>query len=226
MFLKDISPIEIEKYNLFFKANDYVLIKNILTDEAINILNNSIEFTNETLKDKPQFGRRHNINMNDDLLIKQYQTETIDFYKKIIGNDYRNTFAFAMEYIKNSEVLPHLDFIFNEVSSTTCYYTDESYPIYISSEYIENNYNHRYSIKNSNLIDDSKKIEINIECGDIGIFNGRNHLHWRNKLEKDIKYRAILSHYGLTEPGSKEWIKKTSQSVPYENSVDFIYNKK
>ena len=62
------------------------------------------------------------------------------------------------------------------------------------------------------------KIEINIQVGDIGFFNGRNHLHFRNKLEENINYRGILTHYSKTIENSDDWIKKTSKTPPYENS--------
>jgi len=217
--IKDVSEDVLEKYRCFFKLNDYVLIKDILTEEFINLCMNNIIFTEETLKDKPQFGRKHNIDFGKSDIILNFQKETLEFYKKIIGEEYFTTFAFAMEYIKNSEVFPHLDFIFNEVSSTVCYFDTGSYPLYLCKDYIENNYNHRYSISSSSLIEEDKKIKLDIRCGDIGIFNGRNHLHWREKLHEDIIQRGILSHYGRTKPGSEEYKKKTSENVPFENSV-------
>ena len=58
---------------------------------------------------------------------------------------------------------------------------------------------------------------------EIDIFNGRNHLHWRNKLNDDIKYKAILSHYSVTKLGTQEYKDKSCQDVPYENSIHFIY---
>ena len=42
-------------------------------------------------------------------------------------------------------MFPHLDLIINEVSSTICFSSNEDYPIFISSNFIENNYNHRYT---------------------------------------------------------------------------------
>ena len=59
-YLKDISDDILDEYRSFFKLNDYVLIKNILTDEFINLCMNSITFNDDALKDKPQFGRKHN----------------------------------------------------------------------------------------------------------------------------------------------------------------------
>jgi hypothetical protein len=217
--LKNISENILQEYRYFFKLNDYVLIKDILTEECINLFMNNITFNEETLKDKPQFGRKHNNNFGKLDIILEFQKETLEFYRKIIGDEYFTTFAFAMEYIKDAEVYPHLDLICNEVSSTICYHDTGSYPLYICKDYMENNYNHRYSIGSSSIISEDKKIKLDIRCGDIGIFNGRNHLHWREKLNEDIVHRGILSHYSYTKPGTEEYKIKTSLKVPFENSV-------
>lgn len=218
-FLKKTSDFDLEQYKLFFKNNHYVLIKDILTEECINLFMNNITFTEETLKDKYQFGRKHNNNCGESEIILEFQKETLEFYRKIIGEEYFTTYAFAMEYIKGSEVFPHLDLICNEVSSTICYYDTGSYPLYICKDYMENNYNHRYSIGSSSIIPEDKKIKLDIRCGDIGIFNGRNHLHWREKLNEDIVQRGILSHYSYTKSGTEEYKIKTSVDVPFENSL-------
>ena len=226
-YLKELDDTKIEEYSTFYKQNDYVLIKDILTPEAINIFRNSenIEWDDETLKDKLQFTRRHNTDMISNNIIKDFQEKTLDFYKKIIDNKLQKTCAFAINYNKDSYVFPHLDLIINEVSSTICFSSNEDYPIFISSNFIENNYNHRYTEYLENIPIDSIR-EMNIKPGDIGIFNGRNHLHWRNKQENNINYSAILSHYILTIPGSEEWKSKTILQVPFENSCNGpIYNK-
>ena len=225
-YLKDFTKEDLEKHRLFFEQHNYVLIKNILTDEFIDVCVKNITFNDETIKDKLQFGRKHDINFGKSEIVSDFQKSTLDFYKQIIGDKYFSTFSFAMEYIQNAEVYPHLDFIFNEVSSTICFYDTGSYPLYICKDYIENNYNSRYSIKSSSIIPNDKKIEIDIRCGDIGIFNGRNHLHWREKLTEDINQKCILSHYGYTKPNTEEYNIKTSVHVPFENSINSdIYKK-
>lgn len=122
-----------------------------------------------------------------------------------------------MLYGKGNELLPHLDLIQNEISATTCYATEKDYPIYISKQFIDNNYKERYT-EDINNIKEEDKIKINIQVGDIGFFNGRNHFHFRKKLTEDINYRGILTHYSKTIIDSDEWNKKTSEKVPYLNS--------
>jgi hypothetical protein len=220
MFFKTISDEDLEKYRQFFLENDHVILKDILTAEGKEYLN-KIEFQS-TAGDLPQFGRNHN-REEFRYIIDKYVSDTKDIYKKIIGEQFFSTFAFAMEYIKDNYVNPHLDLIINEISSTVCYYSNGQYPLYMSSEFMENNYNHRYSLKDHNSIPLENRIKMDIGCGDVGIFNGRNHLHWREKLTDDISYRAILSHYCCTIGGSDEWNKKISEEVPHENNLCAIY---
>jgi len=225
-YLKDLDESILDEYSLFFKKNEYVLIKDILTPECIELFM-TIKFNDVALKSLLQFGRRHNDDFGKSSILDEFQKETLGFYKKIIGEEYFPTYLFAMEYIKNAEVFPHLDLIQNEVSSTICYYDTGKYPLYMCKEYIENNYKFRYTIPSSSVIPEEQKIELDIRCGDIGIFNGRNHFHWREKLNDDIILRGILSHYSFTKPNTEEYKLKTSLNVPFENSIKSdIYTRK
>lgn len=220
MFFKTLSEEDLENYRQFFLENDYVLLKDILTEEGKKRLNTieHISLKNDLI----QFSRSHSIH-NYDKIVAEYVNDTIDVYKKIIGEQFFKTYAFGIQYKKDNYVNPHLDLITNEVSSTTCYYSEGEYPLYISSDFIENNYNMRYSLKNHDSIPLKKRIKINICCGDVGIFNGRNHLHWRETLKDDINYRAILSHYSYTVEGTEEYFKKLSENVPHENGINVYY---
>ena len=62
-YFKNINLELIKEYKEFFINNDYVHIKNILTDDAKLFLTNNIQFDIETANDKIQFGRNHGINM-------------------------------------------------------------------------------------------------------------------------------------------------------------------
>jgi len=218
-YLKQLTTEEIENYRVFFNDNHYLLLRNILTEEAIELFK-TIEFSDDSLKDRLQFGRRHGLNMCNDEIVNRYHIETLDFFKMIIGEQFFKTCAFAMEYIKGSEVNAHMDFVINEVSTTVCYNTNGNYPIYVDSRYNENNYNFRYTLPKGVEIPEEFKIEFCLNSGDILMFNGRNHFHWRNKLEEDIQYQAILAHYSSTRGGTEEWTKKMSQDVPKENSFE------
>ena len=138
-----------------------------------------------------------------------------------------------MLYNKNSELQPHLDLITNELSSTLCFNSEENYPIYIDKTFIENKYNSRFTIKREN-ISDRDIIKIDIDIGDIGFFNGRNHFHFRDKLVKDINYKGLLLHWSSciycktsqdNNPDKYQILNKeyydehTKNSVEFENSL-------
>lgn len=214
-YIRDLSEEEISEYRDFLKKNDYLLIKNILTEEAINYFKDKIKFGDQA--GPLQFGRCHNLKDNSQLVCDDYHIETFNLYKRILGEEYYTTYNFAMLYGKGNILLPHLDLIENEISATTCYASEKDYPIYISKQFIENNYIERYT-EDMNNIKHEDIVEINIQVGDIGFFNGRNHLHFRNKLTEDINYRGILTHYSKTVRNSDEWYEKTSEKVPYLNS--------
>lgn len=220
-FLKEKSNEEIEQYKKFFKENEYLLIKDILTPECIEY------FKKIKFKDKPeyaQFGRLQNIEFPSKVcpIIEKYHKKTLNFFQQIIGKEYFDTYYLAMDYIYGSELLPHLDMVTNEVSCTTCYETNIEHPIFLCKKFYENNYNDRYTTQDPEDIKDS--VEINVKCGDIGMFNGRNYLHWRKKItKKDASYKGVLTHYSKTVKNSKEWFKKTSESVPYKYCSDANY---
>ena len=214
-YIKDLSEEEINEYRVFLKNNDYVLIKNILTEEAIKYFTDNIKF-GENL-DELQFGRCHNLKDNSQVICTDYLEETFKLYKRILGEEYYTTYNFAILYGKGNILLSHLDLLENEISATTCYASEKDYPIYISRQFMENNYLERYT-DDINNIKEEDIVEINIQVGDIGFFNGRNHLHFRKKLEEDINYRGILTHYSKTIKDSDEWKKKTSEKTPYLNS--------
>lgn len=216
-YLKELSNEEIESHRLFFDENHFLLLRDILTDEAIELFK-TIEFSDDSLRDRLQFGRRHGLHMTNDEIVQNYHTETLEFFKRIIGEKYFKTCAFAMEYIKGSKVNPHLDFVINEVSTTVCFNTNGNYPIYVDRRFTENNYNFRYTLNSVDEIPEECKVEFCLNSGDIIMFNGRNHFHWRNELTEDITYQAILAHYSFTKGGSEEWKQKMSQDVPKENS--------
>ena len=129
-YYNDLSEKEIIFYKDFLNKNSYILVKNILTNEAIKYFKENINF-GESL-DNVQFGRKHNLKDISYEICNDYLNQSFELYKKILGDEYYTTYGFAMLYNKNNELLPHLDLIYNEMSATTCYDSEDDYPIYIS----------------------------------------------------------------------------------------------
>ena len=189
--LRKIDDREIMELSKFFIENDYFIIKNIISQEDIEYLNSNIKFSNGLKTEPTQFFREH----SHDIIIDKIHDDLTKILEKLnLRNKYYRTYNFGMLYNKNSELFPHLDLITNELSATLCFNQEENYPIYIDKNYIVNKYNNRFTTKIEN-ISDKDKIKIDIQAGDIAFFNGRNHYHFRDKLEKDINYKAFLLHW-------------------------------
>ena len=191
----DISLDESKELALFFRLNDYLLLTNILTQEIKEYLRKMITFNNTIASnDKRQFYRDHADDECNEL-IKRFFLKIHPFYEFILKLDLSKMVGFSMKYNKNSDCLPHYDNYNMPISSTICFYNEDkaSYPLYIDKSYFNNPHPLRLTVDDKNGIPEENKIKIDINEGDIGIFRGRNHLHWRDKLPvKD--YRAILIH--------------------------------
>jgi hypothetical protein len=116
-------------------------------------------------------------------------------YSQLLNKKLTNFIGFAMKYNENSDCKPHYDNYNMPISSTICFKNEEkiSYPLYIDSSYFNNPHTFRLTVDDKDNIPKENIEKIDINEGDIGIFRGRNHLHWRDK--KYVKdYRAILCH--------------------------------
>ena len=190
-FFKEISFEEKVKYAKDFKKNECVLIKDILTPEAIEYFKQNMVFEDHWINDEDQFCRRMT-GKDSHPYIKLFHTVTLKFMQDILGPEFHDTYAFGMEYIKGSELHPHLDLIQNEVSATLCYEANKDYPIYVDKNRTPNN--ERLRITNKEL-DRTNKFVLNIQPGDVGIFNGRNHFHWRDEAPENLSYKGVLFHF-------------------------------
>lgn len=190
-FLKNISDFQISQYRDFYKKNEYVLIKDVVTKEGIEYFKNNMTFEDRWLKDEDQFCRRMT-GKDSHPYIKLFHTVTLEFMQKILGAEYHDSYAFGMEYVNGSELHPHMDLVQNEVSATLCYEANQNYPIYVSKNHIRNTSRDRITDKN---IDRNNKFILDIQPGDIGVFNGRNHFHWRDAAPENLSYKGILFHF-------------------------------
>ena len=190
-----LSEEKVLELNKFFKLNDYALINDILTEEIKVFLKEKITFNkNNSLDDDRQFYRSHN-DEECSALIARFLNVIKPFYEYILKTELSNFIGFSMKYNNSSDCLPHYDNYNMPISSTICFYNEDKmdYPLYIDKSYFNNPHPFRVTVNDKNGIPNENKIKIDINEGDIGIFRGRNHLHWRDKL--DIKdYRGILLH--------------------------------
>ena len=196
--IKVFKEISNERASLLcndFLQNNCVLIKDILTDEIKEYLKNNISFNkHNSINEVRQFYREHN-DEECGGFIQRFNQQIKLFYEYILQRQLTNPVGFSMKYNENSECKPHYDNYNMPISSTICFYNEDniSYPLYIDKAKFNNPHTFRLTVDDKEGIPENNKIKIDINEGDIGIFRGRNHLHWRDK--KYVKdYRAILLH--------------------------------
>lgn len=195
---KDITKERLQSLLNFWKQNDYLLIQDALTDDAISLLKEHVTYEQmNSVHDSRQFFRVHN-DKECDAFIGEVLNASNLYYATILSADILPAYAFAMKYIKNSDMDPHYDSYNNPISSTICYHFSPEHlsnPIYVDRAVFSNPYTHRLTIKDRNGIPVESVAEIHMRAGDIAVFRGRNHLHWRKPVLVDMDYRAILVHF-------------------------------
>jgi hypothetical protein len=191
----DISLEKSKELSDFFINNDYLLVNDILTNEIKDYLKKNILFDKKNYLTEPrQFFREHH-DEECGIIINKFYKVIKPFYEFILKIDLTDFIGFGMKYNENSDCKPHYDNYNMPISSTICFYNEDKipYPLYIDKSYLNNPHPFRLTIDDKSGIPEENKIKIDVNEGDIGIFRGRNHLHWREKLPvKD--YRALLCH--------------------------------
>ena len=131
---------------------------------------------------------------NNEAFSRFLHYEMLPLIEKIIGCKLQPTYSYLSAYVKDSELPPHTD-------RPDCEYTvsfivdkpdDSTWPIYFHKVKQPVKGKGRYSYK-------PDKLEcIECDCGANGlmIFNGRDHIHYREKLEAKF-YNILLLHYKI-----------------------------
>lgn len=100
-----------------------------------------------------------------------------------------------MEYDENSVLPKHLELVSNEVSMTLCFYRNSESPLFFDRRWQENKYDGRFTAPIEEIVPARETSRIDLKMGDIGIFNGRNHLHWRDAATHPLTWRGVLFHF-------------------------------
>jgi len=109
-------------------------------------------------------------------------------------------YSYARIYYKGSQLKKHFDRPSSEVSVSVAISKEPEYnwPIYIKNE-------------------DGVEHEINLDVGDIVIYSGRKHEHWRNPYEGNKVVQAFLQYVEADGPYSYlKWDTKPALGLPAE----------
>jgi len=188
---RELTLEEISTHKQELMNNDYTILRKIIKDP--DFFTDKITFPDGF--PNPKFGRR--VSGPGSLpVIKDALYKFEDTIQKITPYVIEADYAFAMHYTEGSTLTSHYDNFNNLISCTAVYKSaEEIYPIYLDKAKFSNPYPLRLVVDDIPGIPPENVARLDIAAGDIGVFKGRYHLHWRNKAPKGTETRAMLLHY-------------------------------
>lgn len=188
------KQLDIESHARTFKEKGYLVLKGVLSQEHCESIYNSINFV--PTKKRSQWFRSHSDNSDvADLIMSQLR----GFIEMIVGSRLWDSYSFGMEYTKkaNNTMEGHFDTSENPISLTFCIHSSErdaKNPICIDKTSFSNPFCSRLTISDITDIESIRVEKFDLKVGDICLFRGREHLHWRENTDSE-RYAAVLCHY-------------------------------
>jgi hypothetical protein len=213
-----VAPDVLAYYAHFWHRNEYLVMRNALTSEVMRLLEETVTF--EKLRsnaDPSQFYRTHNDEECNSFL-RNFLILSRDYYEAVLATDLLPTYGFAMKYLRNSDMQPHYDNFDNPVSSTVCYHFSPEgahNPLFLDKARFTNPFTFRVTVKDREGIPRANVVRIDLQPGDIAIFRGRHHLHWRERITVDMDYRALLLHFSDVKYRNHLRVARPTPHVPH-----------
>lgn len=119
--------------------------------------------------------------------------------EKAIGEKLYPVYSYARIYYTGSRLDPHFDRSSSEISVSVCIEKDsEDWPLFIKSE-------------------QGTTHEINLDQGDIVIYQGNSQEHWRNEFTGRKQIQCFLQYVRADGPASwLKWDTRPSLGLPYD----------
>ena len=118
--------------------------------------------------------------------------EILPLIEKIVGKPMKPTYTYLSAYIKGSDLPPHTDR--PDCEYTVSFVVDKpegcNWNIYVHKPQQAEKYKGRYDFTPS--LDECEAVDC--EAGGLMMFQGTDHIHFREKLEFDY-YNILLLHY-------------------------------
>jgi hypothetical protein len=214
---------EIIKYQNFWLSNEFLIIKNAINPLMLELLRKGIAFSQSLEQNNPrQFFRIHNDSVSNNL-IRNFHFSVQHFFEVLLNSDLLPSAAFAMKYGVNAELLAHYDNIYTQISSTICFGAepfDFINTLYLDKSRFSNPYQERITINFRDAIPEENVVKIDLAPGDLAIFRGRTHLHWRDVMQENTEIRALLIHFTDSKFNGKLTRPITIKHLPH-NLIDF-----
>ena len=188
------SLIQKQNINATYNFSEYnpIIVENVIEDSAITIFK---DYYREAIS-KGYFvlgdNQSNRYKSNNEAFSRFLHYEILPLIEKIVCKKLKPTYSYLSAYTKNADLPPHTD-------RPDCEYTvsfivdkpnNESWPIYFDKT--------KQPIKGKGRYDTKPLKEECIDCdcesNGLMIFNGRDHIHYREALEHDF-YNILLLHY-------------------------------
>ena len=175
-----------------FSEFNPVIVNNVLEDSAIDVFK---DYYRESIKNGYFVlgdNQSNRYKSNNESFSRFLHYEILPLIEKIIGKRLKPTYSYLSAYTKDADLPPHTDR--PDCEYTVSFIVDKpdgvSWPIYFDKEKQPIKGKGRYSVK------PDKANCVACDCGANGlmIFNGRDHVHYREALEYDY-YNILLLHY-------------------------------
>lgn len=202
---------------LDFVNNRYVVLKDFIPKEIIDmtmdtwrcienddvqyntIFGREDELTHSTPKE--QRNKSHGAyNFPPAVGLHRYLKNRLD---SVIDLNLQETYSYTRKYVRGASLSAHTDRPSCEISLTfpLAYNTDDNTPwkIWLNNEYNWVNHNdergQKFIKKNTQDVSPQRGISIDLEIGDVLLYQGPNIPHWRNTLIGDYSYHMFIHFF-------------------------------
>ena len=129
---------------------------------------------------------------NNEPMSRFLHYEFLPLIEKIVGKSMKPTYTYLSAYVKGADLPPHTDR--PDCEYTVSFIVDKpvgsNWNIYVHKKQQPVKYKGRYDIKPS--LDEC--VPVDCDVGGIMLFQGTDHIHFREELEHDY-YNILLLHY-------------------------------
>ena len=118
--------------------------------------------------------------------------------EETVGMKLYPVYSYARIYYEGSELLKHHDRESSEVTLSICLEKENDWPLYVEN-------------------DQGEVHVLNLDVGDVGIYSGRKHQHWREPLKGKRHIQAFLQY--VDAEGESAWLKYDTRAclgLPFE----------
>lgn len=175
-----------------FKFNEYnpITLNKIINDDSLSILKDYYRNLINSGKVKFRDEQSNRYCQYNEALSRIIHLEFLPYIEKILNKKLIPTYSYLASYIKNSSLPPHTDNLDCQITVSFLINKDSDWPLFLSKIKEEK--------KNSGLsyLKPFKEncFKLEIDCGGIIIFDGTDHIHYREKYLGSF-YDVLLLHY-------------------------------